>query len=72
MVVKNVWRMRGVRGKFWCARRAVTKVAFYRRLGHLYSSCAKNVLASSSTNTLTTKIHLRLWKFDYAKRRPGE
>jgi hypothetical protein len=28
-VVENVWRIRGVREKFWCARMAVTKVAFF-------------------------------------------
>ena len=35
MVVENVWRIRGVREKFWCARFAVTKVAFFTRLGQL-------------------------------------
>ena len=33
-MVENVWRIRGVQGKFWCARTAVTKVAFFRCSGH--------------------------------------
>ena len=33
-MVENVWRIRGVREKFWCARMAVTKVAFFGLLGH--------------------------------------